>query len=83
MNEELDRQELEKYRQQKLKKQEYMREYSQKNRSKLNQQQLEYYYANKQRLLQVQTCEVCGGRFSKYSKSLHVKMKKHIKALNK
>ena len=82
-NEELDRQELEKYRQQKLRKQIYYKEYSQRNRSRLNQKQLEYYYANKERLLQVQTCDLCGGKFSKYTKAQHERMKKHLKALNK
>lgn len=56
---------------------EYVRKYIAKNRDKINQKQREYYYKNKEDMTKTVVCDVCGGRYSKISKSIHMKTKKH------
>lgn len=55
----------------------YVRKWISKNREKVNQQQREYYHANKERLGQKVVCQVCGGTYTKFSKSIHLKTMKH------
>jgi hypothetical protein len=56
---------------------EYVRRYIEKNRKKVNQQQREYYEKNKDKLNEKFVCEVCGGRYTRLSKSIHFKTNKH------
>jgi DNA-binding TFAR19-related protein (PDSD5 family) len=78
-----EKQELEKYRNQKLRESEYNKKYVKEHREKMNQIRNKYYHTHKDEILIKIVCESCGGRFSKASKSSHCKSQKHLKSLCK
>jgi hypothetical protein len=66
-------------------KQEYKKEYYEKNKEKVLQQNKEWCEVNKEKVLQQQkihnTCE-CGGCYTQSNKSTHLKSKKHCDYIN-
>lgn len=77
-----EKQELEKYRNQKLRESEYYKKYVKEHREKMNLIRNKYYHAHKDEILIKIVCESCGGRFSKASKSSHCKSQKHLNSLS-
>lgn len=60
----------------------YVRKWIEKNREKVNKYQREYYQANKDKFHEKIMCHVCGGTFTRQSKAVHLKTKKHIRCLS-
>jgi hypothetical protein len=77
----VEKEELEKYRNQKLRISEYHKKYIEENRSRINEIRNKYYHTHKDEILVKYICESCGGRYSKASKSSHCKSQKHLKSL--
>ena len=74
---------LEEYiKQQKLQHYEYVKRYVARNREKTNKIHRDFYYRNRDKLLEKQICQSCGGRFSKPSKATHEKSQKHQRSIN-
>lgn len=78
-----EKEELEKYRNQKHRESEYYKQYVKEHREKVNQIRNNYYHRHKDEILVKIICESCGGRYSKASKAIHCKSQKHLKSLSK